>query len=156
MTTHAFPLTALYVATAPAAAKDLLVVVAEPGNLYVFDTSEPAVIKERPKGTEMSPSLIQMTPDDNPAYVPVNRWQEVIGIDIKTCEKVFYVARPTDEISRRSIGSLAVAADGSENSPTKKLIDCNKVVEPEFAVYAASGGLETEPVRTYPARAGQP
>lgn len=145
-----------HVEAAPAAAKDLLFVVVKPGNLYVFDASERALIKDRPMGTEMSLSLFQMSPDGNPAYVLVNRWQEVIGIDIETCEKVFYVARPTDEISRRSIGSLAVAADGSENSPTKKLIDCNKVVEPEFAVYAASGGLETEPVRTYPARAGQP
>ncbi|WP_323771804.1 quinohemoprotein amine dehydrogenase subunit beta [Antarctobacter sp.] len=152
---NAFLLTALLAAATPAAAKDLLVTVAKPGNLYVYDAAERALVKDCPMGTEMSPGVIQMSPDGKTAYVLVNRWQDVIGIDIETCEKVFYAAQSTDKITRRSIASLAVAADGSEiytvRNPTRKLVDRYEVMEPEFAVYAADGGLEAEPVRTYPA-----
>jgi quinohemoprotein amine dehydrogenase beta subunit len=96
-----------------------------------------------------------MSPDGRIAYALVNRWQDVIGIDIETCQKVFYAAQSTEEITRRSIASLAVSADGSEiytvRNPTRKLIDRYEVMEAELAVFAADAGLEAEPVRIHPA-----
>lgn len=142
-------------AATPAAAKDLLVTIAKPGNLYVFDAAERSLVKDCPLDVEMSPAVIQMSPDGKIAYALVNRWQDVIGVDINTCERVFYAAQSTDEVTRRSIASLAVSADGSEiytvRNPTRKLVDRYEVMEPEFAVYAADGGTEAQPVRTFPA-----
>lgn len=140
---------------APAAAKDLLVTVAKPGNLYVFDAGERSLLKDCPMGVDMSPGVIQMSPDGKVAYVLVNRWQDVIGIDIETCDKVFYAAQSDGETMRRSIGSLAVSPDGAEvytiRNPVKMLPDRYQVEDAEFAVFAADAGTEAEPVRTYPA-----
>lgn len=146
---------ALVLAASPVAAKDLLVTIAKPGNLYVFDAAERALIKDCPLDLEMSPAVIQMSPDGTVAYALVNRWQDVIGVNIETCERVFYAAQSTAEIDRRSIASLAVSPDGSEvytvRNPTRHLIDRYEVLEPEFAVFDTTAGLEAEPVRTYPA-----
>lgn len=146
---------ALALAASPVAAKDLLVTIAKPGNLYVFDAAERALIKDCPLDVEMSPAVIQMSPDGTVAYALVNRWQDVIGVNIETCERVFYAAQSTAEIDRRSIASLAVSPDGAEvytvRNPTRHLIDRYEVLEPEFAVFDTAAGLEAEPVRTYPA-----
>ena len=142
-------------AAGPAAAKDLLVTIAKPGNLYVFDAAERTLLKDCPLGTDMNPGVIQMSPDGKGAYALVNRWQDVVGIDIATCEKVFYAAQSDGDVVRRSIGSLAVSPDGAEiytvRNPVRHLVDRYEVMEPEFAVFAADAGTGAEPVRTYPA-----
>lgn len=138
-----------------AEAKDLLVTIAKPGNLYVFDPAERKLLKDCPLGVDMNPAVIQMSPDGRIAYALVNRWQDVIGIDISTCDKVFYAAQSDGDVVRRSIGSLAVSADGAEiytvRNPVRHGVDHYEVLEPEFAVYAADGGTEATPIRTYPA-----
>ena len=148
-------LAAALAAATPAAAKDLLVTMAKPGNLYVFDAAERKLVKDCPLNVEMSPAVIQMSPDGKVAYALVNRWQDVIGINIETCERVFYATQSTDDVTRRSIGSLAVSPDGSEiytvRNPVRKLVDRYEVMEPEFAVFLSGGGTSAEPVRTYPA-----
>lgn len=142
-------------AATPVAAKDLLVTIARPGNLYIFDAAERSLVNDCALDTDPTPGVIQMSPDGRVAYALVNRWQDVIGIDIETCERVFYAAQSTKEITRRSIASLAVSADGSEvytvRNPTRKLVDRYEVLEPEFAVFSADAGTEAEPVRTYSA-----
>ncbi|WP_425101828.1 quinohemoprotein amine dehydrogenase subunit beta [Tropicibacter sp. S64] len=152
---HAALIALSLAAATPAAAKDLLVTIAKPGNLYVFDVAERALVKDCPLNVEMSPAVIQMSPDGKVAYALVNRWEDVIGVNIETCETVFYAAQSTADISRRSIASLAVSADGSEvytvRNPVRHLADRYEVMEPEFAVYAADAGTKAEPIRTYPA-----
>lgn len=147
---------ALCAAALPAAGKDLLVTIARPGNLYVFDAAARSLVKDCPLGVDPSPAVIQMSPDGRIAYALVNRWQDVIGIDIETCEKVFYAAQSDAEVSRRSIGSIAVSADGAEvytiRNPVRKLVDRYEVLEPEFAVFPADGGSAAQPVRTFPAQ----
>lgn len=142
-------------AATPAAAKDLLVTIAKPGNLYVFDAEARELVKDCAMNTEPSPGVIQMSPDGKVAYALVNRWQDVIGVNIETCERVFYAAQSTNDVTRRSIASLAVSPDGTEvytvRNPTRKLVDRYEVMEPEFAVFDSSAGTEAQPVRTYPA-----
>lgn len=148
-------LAAALAAATPTMAKDLLVTIAKPSNLYVFDAAERSLVNDCPMGVEMSPAVIQMSPDGKVAYALVNRWQDVIGINIETCEKVFYASQSEGDITRRSIGSLAVSPDGAEvytiRNPTRHLPDRYEVLEPEFAVFDASAGTEAKPVRTYPA-----
>ncbi len=148
-------LSAALAVASPAVAKDLLVTVAKPGNLYVFDAAERALMKDCPIDVDVSPGVVQMSPDGGTAYVLVNHWQDVIGIDIDTCETVFYATQSEGDVVRRSIASLAVSPDGAEvytiRNPTRKLSDRYEVMEPEFAVFDASSGTEAEPVRTFPA-----
>ena len=143
------------VTTAPADARDLLVTIAKPGNLYVFDAAKREAIQDCELGVEMSPAVIQMSPNGKIAYALVNRWQDVIGIDIATCERVFYASQSTKDITRRSIGSLAISPDGAEvytiRNPTRKLVDRYEVLEPEFAAFAADAGTDAQPIRTFPA-----
>lgn len=140
---------------APAAARDLLVTIAKPGSLYVFDAAKRTLEKDCALGVDPSPGVIQMSPDGKVAYALVNRWQDVIGIDIGTCERVFFAAQSEGDVKRRSIASLAVSADGTEvytvRNPVRHLADRYEVLEPEFAVFDAKAGTDAKPLRTFPA-----
>lgn len=147
--------TAAVAVAAPASARDLLVTIAKPGALYVFDAAERALVKQCALGVDPSPGVIQMSPDGKVAYALVNRWQDVIGIDIASCEKVFYAKQSEGDVERRSIGSLAVSKDGARvytvRNPVRHLPDRYEVMEPEFAVFDASAGTEAKPVEMHPA-----
>lgn len=140
----------------PAAARDLIVTIAKPGSLLVYDAASRTLERDCPMGVEHpAPGVIAMSPDGRIAYALVNRWQDVIGIDITTCERVFFAAQSEGDITRRSIASLAVSKDGSEiytvRNPVRHLSDRYEVMEPEFAVFSAAGGTNAAPVRTFPA-----
>jgi quinohemoprotein amine dehydrogenase beta subunit len=140
---------------APAAARDLLVTIAKPGELYVFDAAKRELVRECALGVDPSPGVIQMSPDGKVAYALVNRWQDVIGIDIESCERVFYAVQSEGDVQRRSIGSLAVSKDGAHvytvRNPVRHLPDRYEVMEPEFAIFDAKAGTEAEPVQMFPA-----
>lgn len=101
------------------------------------------------------PSIITMSPDGKIAYMLVNRWQDVVGIDITTCEKVFFAKQSEGDVVRRSIGSIAVSRDGAElytvRNPVRHLVDRYQVMEPEFAIYDTSAGLDARPKEVFPA-----
>lgn len=139
-----------------AEARDLLVTTARPNNLYVFDAAERALVRDCPMEAEfVAPSVIAMSPDGGIAYVLVNRWQDVIGIDITSCATVFRAVQSEDGITRRSIASLAVSKDGTQlytvRNPVRNLPDRHEVMEPEFAVYDTAAGLDAKPVAIHPA-----
>jgi quinohemoprotein amine dehydrogenase beta subunit len=142
-------------ADAPAFAKDYLVTTARPDSLYVFDAAARKLERECPLDVHIMPSVITMSPDGRIAYLLVNRWQDVVGIDITTCEKVFFAEQSEGEVVRRSIGSIAVSKDGSElytvRNPVRHLVDRYEVMEPEFAIYDTSAGLDAKPRTTFPA-----
>jgi len=152
-----FLVAAIIAAAAPATGADLLVTVARPDNLYVFDAASRTLIRDCPLGVNMMPGVIQMSPDGRIAYLLVNRWRDVIGVDIDTCARVFYAGQSDEAegIDRRSIGSLAVAKDGSEiytvRNPTRHLPDRYEVLPAEFAVYDADAGLDAQPRAIHPA-----
>lgn len=150
-------LVALAAATlAPAAlARDLLVTVARPGNLYVFDAAERKLLKDCDLGAHPTPGVVQMSPDGKIAYVLANRWQDVVGVDIDTCEITFRAVQSEGNVVRRSIASLAVSPDGTRvytvRNPVEKLPDRHVVMEPELAVYDAAAGLDAKPLEIFPA-----
>jgi len=139
----------------PAAARDLLVTIARPGNLYVFDAAERSLVSDCALGLDVTPGIIAMSPDGRIAYALVNHWTDVIGVDIQSCETVFMARQSEPEIRRRTIGSLAVSKDGSEvytiRNPVRLHADRYAVMAPEFAVFDAAGGLDAQPVRLHPA-----
>ena len=140
---------------APASGRDLLVTLSKPGGLYVFDAAKRELLRECPIEGDVSPGVIQMAPDGKVAYALVNRWQDVIGIDIESCERVFYAAQSDENVVRRSIGSLAVSKDGEHvytvRNPVRHLPDRYEVMEPELAIFEADAGTEAQPARTFPA-----
>ncbi len=146
---------ALGLIAGPAEARDLLVTIAKPANLYVFDVASRSLEKDCPLGVDASPGVIAMSPDRSIAYALVNHWEDIIGIDIATCERVFYAKQSDDDVRRKSIASLAVSKDGKEiysvRNPTRMHADRYEVLEPELAVFGADGGLTAKPKAVHPA-----
>jgi len=140
---------------APAYAGDLLVTMARPSNLYVFDAAKREVVNDCDTGGNVLPGVIAMSPDNSIAYVLVNRWQDVIGINIATCEKVFHAVQSSNGVTRRSIASLAVSKDGTQlytvRNPVRHHADRLEVLPAEMAVYDTSSGLAAEPIMIHPA-----
>ncbi|MEI2384813.1 quinohemoprotein amine dehydrogenase subunit beta [Breoghania sp. JC706] len=138
-----------------ASAKDMIVTMAKPDQLYVIDAKARTVDKACTLDFNIIPGVIAMSPDNTIAYVLGNRWEDVFGIDLSTCETVFSAHQSDGEVRRKSIASLAVSKDGKHvftvRNPVKLLADRYQVMEPEFAVYDTSSGLNAEPVKTSPA-----
>ncbi|MEZ5658918.1 MAG: quinohemoprotein amine dehydrogenase subunit beta [Burkholderiaceae bacterium] len=137
------------------AAGDRLVTIAKPDKLLVFDAGERKLIKDCSLGVNAMPGVLVVSGDGKTAYALVNRWEDVIGVDLETCERVFYAKQSSGNVRRKTIASLALSADGKElytvRNPTRVLPDRLQVMTPEFAVYDTSSGLEAEPVRVFPA-----
>lgn len=149
-------LAALAVVPAPAAlAKDLLLTVARPGGLYVFDPAKRELLRECDLGVNPTPGVIAAPPEGKVAYILADHWQNVLGVNYETCEIVFKAVQPEPDVSRRSIGSIAASADGTRvytvRNPVRKLVDRYEVMDPEFAVYDTAAGLEAEPIDVFPA-----
>jgi quinohemoprotein amine dehydrogenase beta subunit len=147
---------ALVSLAAPALARDLLVTIARPGNLYVFDAASRTLEKDCPlDGIFPAPGVIQMSPDGKVAYALVNRWEDIIGVNIETCETVFFARQSEEKIKRRSMASLAVSRDGTQvytvRNPVRLHPDHLEVLPAEFAVYDAAAGLNAEPAALFPA-----
>lgn len=151
-------LTAAVLATAstlPAMAGDLLLTVARPSNLYVFDAESRALKTDCDLGDNVIPGVIAMSPDNSIAYVLLNNWEDVVGVNIATCEKVFHAAQSSGDVTRRSIASLAVSKDGAQlytvRNPVRIHNDRYEVLPAEFAVYDTGAGLQAEPVALHDA-----
>jgi len=138
----------------PAAAKDLIVTVAKPDRLYVIDARARSIETDCQLDFNLMPGVIVMSPDNSTAYILGNRWEDVFGIDLATCETVFSAHQSEGDIRRKTIASLAVSKDGTElytvRNPVRLLADRYEVMEPEFAVYDTSAGLDAEPARIFP------
>ena len=138
-----------------AEAKDLILTVARPGGLYVFDPAARALLRECDLGANPTPGVVAVPPGGKVAYLLVDHWQDVIGVNFETCETVFKATQSEGDMVRRSIASMAVSADGKHvytvRNPVRQLSDRYEVLEPEFAVYDTSAGLDADPTATFPA-----
>ncbi|MFW8595197.1 quinohemoprotein amine dehydrogenase subunit beta [Cribrihabitans neustonicus] len=155
MLKHLTALAALLGGTLPAAAGDQLVTVARPANLYVFDAESRSLKTDCSLEANATPGVIAMSPDNSIAYVLLNHWEDVVGVELATCNTVFRARQSEGSVSRRSIASLAVSKDGTRlytvRNPVEKQVDRYKVMEPEFAVFDTAAGLEAEPLEVHPA-----
>ncbi|MEO9530764.1 quinohemoprotein amine dehydrogenase subunit beta [Roseibium sp.] len=137
----------------PAQAKDMIVTVAKPDRLYVIDAKTRTIETDCKLDFNLMPGVIVMSPDNAVAYILGNRWEDVFGIELATCEMVFSAHQSEGDIRRKSIASLAVSRDGTElytvRNPVRILPDRYEVLEPEFAVYDTGAGLDAEPARSF-------
>jgi len=139
----------------PALAKDLIVTVAKPDRLYVIDAKARSVETDCKLDFNLIPGVIAMSPDNTIAYILANRWEDVYGVNLSTCETVFSAHQSEGDIRRKTIASLAVSKDGSEvytvRNPVRLHADRYEILEPELAVYDTAAGLDAKPVRSFPA-----
>ncbi|MCB1847177.1 MAG: quinohemoprotein amine dehydrogenase subunit beta [Halieaceae bacterium] len=135
--------------------RDFLVVMNRPNNLQLVDLKRREVVNTCELPGDFGPGTVAMSPDHRTAYVLTNRFENLYGVDVDSCEIRFSARQSQGDERVKSIGSIAVSPDGSEvythQNPTRLLIDRYEVQPARIAVYDTSAGLEAKPVRTYPA-----
>ncbi|NAW11673.1 quinohemoprotein amine dehydrogenase subunit beta [Halomonas sp. D1-1] len=137
------------------AAREYLVTMAHPNQLYVIDPEAREVVRTCDVKGDFGPGTLQLSPDERTAYVLHHRWEEAVGIDLTSCEEVFRASGSIDSIRAKSIASLAVSPDGSRLysvwDRVRLGLDHYEVLEPQLAVYDTASGLDAEPIATFPA-----
>lgn len=149
--------TAFGTAALPVSAKDLIVTTAKDGHMHIFDPAARALVRSCALGVETMPGVVVMSPDSSIAYLLVNRWEDIVGIDMETCERVFY-AKGSDEaqgIVAKSMASLAVSKDGAEiylvRNPIKHHVDRYETLPSELVVFDTAAGLDATPEAVFEA-----
>jgi quinohemoprotein amine dehydrogenase beta subunit len=141
---------------APALAKDYLLTAAKPDKLVMVDPAARKVEKtcDLPDpGTGVL--TIVPSPDASTAYMILNHWESVSGIDLDTCEQVFRADFSSGDERVKATFGMDISPDGSElfvfQSPVRLLPGEYQVQPTRIAVYDTAGGIGAEPVRTFEA-----
>ncbi|CAL93859.1 quinohemoprotein amine dehydrogenase subunit beta [Azoarcus olearius] len=135
---------------------EYLVVANRPNNLHVVDLQSNTLYKTCPLPDAFGPGTAQISPDRRTAYILNNRFEDIYGIDLDTCEVRFraHMAQADNERAK-AIFSFAISADGKSlyavQNPTTLHRDHYRVGEPRFVVYDTAAGLDAKPVRSFPA-----
>lgn len=134
---------------------DFLVVVNRPNNLHLVDLRQRKVVNTCELPGDFGPGTVAMSPDKRIAYVLTNRFENIYGVDVDTCEIRFSARQSQGDERVKSIGSIAVSPDGKQlythQNPTRLLIDRYEVQDARIAVFDTSAGLDATPTRTIPA-----
>lgn len=140
----------------PGLAKDYLLTGAKPDKLVIVDPAARKVEKscEVPDaGTGVL--TITPSPDASTAYVIVNHWESVAGIDLDSCEQVFRADLSSGDERVKAPFAMDVSPDGSElfvfQSPVRLLPGEYQVQPTRIAVYDTASGVGAEPIRTFEA-----
>ncbi|HSA82866.1 MAG TPA: quinohemoprotein amine dehydrogenase subunit beta, partial [Geminicoccaceae bacterium] len=140
-------------AAAPSLAKDYLLTAAKPDKLVMVDPAARKVEKTCTIPNSGTGVLtITPSPDASVAYLIVNHWESVAGIDLDTCAQVFRADLSSDEERVKATFGMDISPDGSElfvfQSPVKLLTDEYQVQPTRIAVYDTAAGIDAAPVRT--------
>ena len=142
---------------AEALAKEYLITGVRPGKLVLIDARARTVerVYDIPDATPgPGPSTIVASPDGKVAYVTVNRWESVSGIDLDTGEQVFRADFSSPDIRVKAIFAMDISPDGKELyvalAPVKLLPGEYQVQDARIAVYNTADGVGAEPVRFLP------
>lgn len=145
---------ALVAIVGPAAAKDYLLAGVKPDKLVLVDAAARKVERTytlRDGGA--GPGVIVPSPDGRVAYVVVNRWESVVGIDLDSGREVFRadLSAPPERV--KAIAA-EVSPDGKElfvvESPVELGSDEYHVKDMRIAVYRTGDGTAAKPARTLP------
>lgn len=125
-----------------------------PNNLHVIDTATDRIYKSCDLPDAYGPGTAQVSPDGKIAYILNNHYGDLYGVDMDSCETVFHARlaiNPNE--SARAMFSIAVSRDGKEiysvANPSTLYSDHMKAQPPRLQVYAADGGLQAKPTRTF-------
>lgn len=136
--------------------KEYMVVANYPNSLHVVDLEQDTVFKSCELPGAFGPGAIQVSPDRSMAYILNNRFSDIYGVHLDSCEVRFHAAMSQAPNERaRSIFSIALSPDGKElytvQNPTLLEKDHYRVQPPRLAVYDTSAGLDARPLRLLPA-----
>lgn len=138
------------------AGHEYLVTTNYPDNLHVIDMQSDKLFKTCKVPGAYGPGVIQLSPDKKIAYVLNNHYADIYGVQLDDCKAVFHatIAQQPGE-NARSMFAMTVSRDGKEvyaiANPTKILAEHYEVQPPRLQVYAADGGMDAKPIRTFPA-----
>ncbi|HEX6113977.1 MAG TPA: quinohemoprotein amine dehydrogenase subunit beta [Geminicoccaceae bacterium] len=141
---------------APGLAKDYLLTAAKPDKLVMVD---PAARKVEKTCDIPDPGTGVLTivpaPDASTAYMIVNHWESVSGIDLDTCEQVFRADFSSGDERVKATFGMDISPDGRElfvfQSPVRLGLGEYEVQPTRIAVYDTAAGIGAEPVRTFEA-----
>lgn len=148
----------LLFAAAPgiAAAKDVLLTGTRPNKLVMIDAKARKIMKEWDiPNAGPSPSTITPSPDGKVAYVIVNRWESVSGIDLDSGKEVFRADFSGGDMRVKAMFAMDISPDGKElfvfQSPVKLGRGEYEVQDTRIAVYKTADGVGAKPDRVFPA-----
>jgi quinohemoprotein amine dehydrogenase beta subunit len=147
--------TALIVLPGAASAKDYLLTGLKPDKLLLIDPGARKVARTFSlRDGAPGPAMIAPAPDGRTAYVIVNHWESITGIDLDSGNEVFRadLSAPPERVKAMAI---EVSPDGKElfvyESPVEIGIDEYHVKDTRIAVYRTADGAAAKPVRTFAA-----
>jgi len=134
---------------------EYLVVGNYPDNLHVVDLKSDTLFKSCPVPGSVGPATLQVSPDNTVAYLVTNRFDEVHGIALDTCQVVFQAKMEQKEKERaKALFAISLSNDSKQlyviQTPTTLNTDHYVIGEPRLAVYDTASGLDAKPVRTLP------
>ncbi len=151
---------ALTASSAPATAKDFLIAGVKPDKLVLVDAAGRKVERTYTlRDGAPGPAAIVPSPDGKVAYVLVNRWESVVGIDLDSGQEVFradFSTPPSSTASPERVKGIAaeVSPDGKElyvfQSPVELAPDEYHVKDTRIAVYRTADGTAAKPARVLP------
>ena len=140
-----------------ASAAEYLLTATRPATLHVVDLSARKVVKSIPIPSEpgAGPTTIMPSPDGKRAYVVVNRWESISGVDLDTGKEVFRADPSTPEERVKIPFASVLSPDGKQlymfQSPVKLGLGEYHVQNTRIAVYNTDDGLGAKPVRVFEA-----
>jgi len=145
---------ALTASSAPLAAKDFLLAGVKPDKLVLVDAAARKVERTYTlRDGAPGPAVIVPSPDGKIAYVGVNRWESVVGIDLDSGQEVFRAdfSTPTERVKAIAAD---ISPDGKElyifQSPVEIAPDEYHAKDTRIAVYRTADGTAAKPARVLP------
>ena len=140
-----------------ARARDFLLAATRPARLHLVDLEKREVVKSIDIATEpgSGPLAVVGSPDGKRAYVTVDRWESVSGIDLDSGKEVFRANLSTLAERVKNTFALEISRDGKElfvfEAPVRLGLSEYQVQDTRIAVYDTSSGQKAQPVRTFKA-----
>lgn len=134
--------------------KEYLLATSRPHHLHVIDTASNTLLRSCEIPARIGAGTIAPSPDGRVAYLLMDGWENIFGIDVETCKVVFTARQSEGDVKAKTFSSVTVSADGKELYTVQNLVrwhpDHAEVLPPRLAVYKTSAGLDAKPVRTFP------
>lgn len=134
-------------------AGDYMVVANKPNLIHLVDLAARKVERSCELPDKFGSGTIQMGPENRIAYVSTNHFENVLGVDMDSCEVVFSAVPSTTGFRSKTLGAFAVSRDGKElwihQNRAALHRDQYESLESQVAVYNTADGLNAQPVRTF-------
>lgn len=135
--------------------KDYLVQFARNNKLYVVDAKKREIVNTCNMPGNANPGALVVSDDGRKAYVLQDSFQAIYGYDLETCNNFFQANLSKDNIRGIAMFSIAISKNGKEvytiYNPSKKNLNTYTVLDPVFAVFDTSSGLNAQAIRSFKA-----